>query len=188
MEVAILNAIQDFLGSPGMDTFMKSITFLGDYAIVWFACIAIMACMPTKRRYALAMLVALVAVFLLGDVIIKPIVERVRPFIAHDYSSLVIEAPTSFSFPSGHSGTSFAPAMVFCLIPNNQNNRWLSAGKVLAVIFACLVAFSRLYLYVHYPTDVLGGCILGLIVGYISFSLLAKNSQGNKEQKKEGGI
>lgn len=187
MEVAILNAIQDFLGSPGMDVFMKSITFLGDYAIVWFVCIGIMACMPSKRRYALAMLVALVAVFLIGDVIIKPIVERVRPFITHDYGSLVIEAPTSFSFPSGHSGTSFAPAMVFCLIPNEQKNKWLSAGKVLAVIFACLVAFSRLYLCVHYPTDVLAGCILGLIVGYISYTLLAKKPQNYSKKKKEGG-
>ena len=102
---------------------------------------------------------------LTGNMILKPLVARMRPFTVNTAIELLIPPPTDFSFPSGHTYASFASATAIC-----RNNRKIG---VPALILASLIAFSRLYLYVHYPSDVLGGAVVGLAAAWAG-SLLEK--------------
>ena len=103
------------------------------------------------------MLTALALDVLLCNVMLKPLVGRMRPFTVNTGMELLINAPKDFSFPSGHTAASFAAAFALLFV---KNKLWIPS-----MILASLIAFSRLYLYVHYPTDVLAGILLGLIVG-----------------------
>jgi undecaprenyl-diphosphatase len=102
------------------------------------------------------MLTALALDVLLCNVMLKPLVGRMRPFTVNTGVELLINAPKDFSFPSGHTAASFAAAFALLFV---KNKLWIPS-----MILASLIAFSRLYLYVHYPTDVLAGILLGLIV------------------------
>lgn len=102
------------------------------------------------------MLTALALDVLLCNVMLKPLVGRMRPFTVNTGMELLINAPKDFSFPSGHTAASFAAAFALLFV---KNKLWIPS-----MILASLIAFSRLYLYVHYPTDVLAGILLGLIV------------------------
>ena len=99
------------------------------------------------------MLLALGVATLIGSAVLKPLIGRIRPFEANGFKNLLISAPKDYSFPSGHTAASFAAALVLF-----HRSRKLGAA---AWITALLIAFSRLYLYVHYPTDVLAGCLSG---------------------------
>ena len=103
------------------------------------------------------MLLAVLAItFLVGDVVLKNWIQRPRPFQEMPVE-LLIPPPESFSFPSGHTSSSFAAASVIYRVRKS----WGIAAFILAV----LIGFSRLFLFVHYPTDVLAGAVLGLLVG-----------------------
>jgi undecaprenyl-diphosphatase len=99
---------------------------------------------------------SLLLCFLLGNLLLKPLVGRIRPCDIHSSIPLLIARPTDYSFPSGHTMSSFAAANIIF----HAN---VELG-IAAYILALLIAFSRLYLYVHYPSDVLAGMILGLFV------------------------
>ena len=103
----------------------------------------------------------------MGNLTIKPLVGRLRPFyIVHDIKLLIPE-PYGYSFPSGHALSSFAASTVIFL-----NNKKLG---LIALILAIMIAFSRLYLYVHYLSDVLVGALLGVMVGIFSKYILEKS-------------
>ena len=95
---------------------------------------------------------------------IKPLVGRIRPYDINTAVGLLIPRPTDFSFPSGHTGASFAAAAAL----EDSNYRLRIPAWVLAV----LIAFSRLYLYVHYPTDVLAGAMLGILTGWTATEMV----------------
>lgn len=109
------------------------------------------------------MALSLILEALCCNIILKPLVARLRPFEMNTAVQLVIEKPLDFSFPSGHTGAAFAvvSALYFC-----KNRGWIPA-----LVMAVLIAFSRLYLYVHYPTDVLAGALLGMTAGWIAYRL-----------------
>ena len=97
----------------------------------------------------------------------KPLIARTRPFDANNLKDiLLIKAPKDYSFPSGHTMASFAAATVLIYM-----NRKVG---IVAMVLAVLIAFSRLYLYVHYPSDVFAGMIFGILSAIISIKLLAK--------------
>lgn len=160
MDLAILYGIQDAFGSPFMDAVMPFITMLGEHGFVWIALAAVLLISKKTRGWGIAMLVALAIVYVLGMWVVKPIVARPRPFMAVSGYPLLIDAPSGYSFPSGHASSSFAAAVVFCFIPAIKK-RW----KIAAVVLAVLIAFSRLYLFVHYPSDVAAGIALGIVGG-----------------------
>ena len=108
---------------------------------------------------------ALVVDALLCNVILKPLVARIRPYDVNTAVQLLVSKPVDYSFPSGHTAASFAS--VVALFMAGERKLWKTA-----LVLAVLIAFSRLYLYVHYPTDVLGGLILGLIAGYLGSRLI----------------
>jgi undecaprenyl-diphosphatase len=111
------------------------------------------------RRYGIFVLVAMLLCSLIGNEILKPIVARARPYHIDTAIELLVERPSSFSFPSGHTCSSAVGATVLTL----ANKKFGYA----AIPVAALIAFSRLYVFVHFPTDVLAGAILGIGLGLV---------------------
>jgi undecaprenyl-diphosphatase len=170
-DLPILDWIAANLWCPFLDAVMPVITLLGDAGIFWIAIAVVLLFFPKTRRIGLGMGAALIIGLLLCNVTMKPLFARIRPY---DYQlehfgvtiKLLIEAQHDFSFPSGHTIASFEAATVL-LIHSKK------AG-IPAMILACLIAFSRLYLYVHYPTDVITSVILGLGIGILGNWLVQK--------------
>ena len=154
MDLSILNFIQDNLTAPALDALMPFITFLGDKGFIWIVIGVLMLFFPSYRRYGVVVLAALAIGMLICNITLKPLVERARPFIEHPGVQLLIEQPNGFSFPSGHATSSFAAATAL----------WYCDKRIgiAALVLAALIAFSRLYLYVHYPSDVLCGVLIGI--------------------------
>ena len=163
-DLPILDWIAANLWCPFLDTVMPAITLLGDAGIFWIALAVALLLFPKTRRVGLGMAFALLMGLLLCNLMLKPLCQRPRPY---DYQyevfgkliPLIIERQHDFSFPSGHTIASFEAAGVIAL----NNKRW----GIAALVLACLIAFSRLYLYVHYPTDVLVSVVLGLILAFV---------------------
>lgn len=162
-DLPILDWIAEHLGCPVLDAVMPAVTHLGDGGILWIALAILLLCLPKYRQTGLAMGIALLMGLLVCNLCLKPWVGRLRPF---DYQlqhygrviPLLIKAPTDFSFPSGHTIASFEAATVLLL----RHKKW----GIAAMVLAALIAFSRLYLYVHFPTDVLVSVALGIGFGF----------------------
>ena len=172
-DLPILDWIVEHLRCAVLDRLMPSITHLGDAGILWILLAVLFLCLPKYRKAGLTMVFSLLVGLLICNVTLKPLVARIRPF---DYQllhfgkeiPLLIPKPQDFSFPSGHTNASFAAAMALLL-----HNRKLG---IPAMILAALIAFSRLYLYVHYPTDVLTSVILGIGIAYLANFLVNKGT------------
>lgn len=172
IELQILDFIQENLRSGAGDFLMPLITSLGNAGIFWILLCICLLINKKQRKVGTLLMAALVIDFLLCNVLLKNLVARTRPFDVNTGVQLLIAKPHDFSFPSGHTAASFASVTV------------LYMGKVkywyLALILAAVIAFSRLYLYVHFPTDVLGGIVVGVLSGALAALLLktlAKRSQ-----------
>ena len=113
------------------------------------------------------MAVALIADLIICNVILKPIVARIRPYSINQTVQLLVTPLKDYSFPSGHTAASFASVSALYFAGRKRR----AAG---ALIVSVLIAFSRMYLYVHYPTDVLGGLIIGLLCGWIADMIIQK--------------
>lgn len=163
----ILSFIQEHLKNSFMDTIMPVITSLGNSGIVWIVIAAILLSMKKYRKYGVMLALALIITLVVGNITLKPLIARTRPFDANNLKDiLLIKAPKDYSFPSGHTMASFAAATVLIYM-----NRKVG---IVAMVLAVLIAFSRLYLYVHYPSDVFAGMIFGILSAIISIKLLAK--------------
>lgn len=161
MDFAVLYWIQDYVRNDLLDSVMPLITTLVDYGFIWLLLGIILIAIKKYRVYGIECVAALALAGGLVNLVIKPLVERTRPFIIDPSITLLLNAPTSSSFPSGHTAASFAAAVVICSMPIKVY--W----KIIAVVMACLVAFSRMYLFFHFPSDVFVGLILGLCCGFI---------------------
>lgn len=157
----IMVAVQSACHNPVTDAVFPVITYLGEKGIFWIVLALGLAILGGKsgwRRCGVLMLLAMLAGLLIGEAGIKNMVCRPRPFQDYPgFAALLIPPPSGFSFPSGHTCSSFAAAtVVFC-----RDKRW-GAG---ALGLAMLIGFSRIFLFVHYPTDVLAGAALGVLCG-----------------------
>lgn len=161
----ILEFIRINLHNPFLDKLVPKITILGNMGLIWIIIGIIFICNKKYRKYGIIMLCTLCIGVLLGDGIIKQLVARQRPFNFIDNLQLLISPPTSFSFPSGHSMSSFSAATII-YIANNK----MGIG---AFLLAAIIGFSRMYLYVHYPSDVLVGCILGIILSVAVYKIIS---------------
>lgn len=177
MDIAILDAIQAHMRSPFMDDVMLLATHLGDFAVIWLVAAAVLLAQPRRRRYGAAVLLSVAVTAALGMLVLKPLFGRVRPFVAYEFAGLLIPPPSGDSFPSNHSMVSFAAAAALCLMPGK--GRGATVLKIAAVAAACLIAFSRLYLYVHYPSDILAGAVVGIAVGAGSVALVKRFRPAN---------
>ena len=178
-EFDILNGIQSVFQSDLMDQIMPAVTALGNGGIFWIAAGLVFTLYKKTRTFGICILTALVFEVLSCNVILKPLVARPRPFTSDPARILLIPRPEDYSFPSGHTAVSFAAASAAWFMKKRKTG--VAFGAV-----ACLIAFSRLYLYVHYPTDVLGGMVFGILAGYVGY-LIVKFLEAKLSGRKNAG-
>lgn len=173
LDWTILHGIQDSLRCGFLDFVMPKITTLGNGGAIWIILAVSLMISRKYRKYGFVMISALAVGALIGNVCIKPLVARARPCWIESVS-LLIQNPKDYSFPSGHTLSSVIGAVV--LTAANRKFGWF------AIPLAALIAFSRLYLYVHFPSDVLTAAVMGVIIG-VAVVKLAKRfilkSSGN---------
>lgn len=161
LDSTILTWIQTHLKTRKMDRFMLFSTRMGDWGAIWLL-IAVVLLLSSERRgtgVALVLCVAICAI--VGNFAIKPLFQRTRPCNLDESRPLLLTRPYDSSFPSCHTLTSFAAAVTI-----------FQAGGILgmaSLVFASLISFSRMYLYVHYPSDVLIGAVMGIAAGKLFF-------------------
>ena len=170
-DLPILDWIAANLWCPVLDFLMPIITVLGDAGIFWIAVAVLFIFTKKYRKTGIGMMLALMMGLVICNIWLKPAVGRIRPYDFQEEHlgvvvNLLIEKQHDFAFPSGHTIASFEAAVVILL-----NNKKIG---IPAMILACLIAFSRLYLYVHYPTDVICSIILGAVFAFIGNWLAQK--------------
>ena len=178
-ELSILDWIQLHLRCGFLDTVLPAISRTCDHGEIWILLALVLLAVKHQRRYGAAVGCALVLDLISCNLLLKPLIGRIRPLAVRTGLELLVPAPLDASFPSGHTAVSFAA--VFAL---------KAAGSPLwkpALAAAVVIAFSRLYLYVHWPSDVLGGILLGAAVGWAGAKLAAyPAARRNNIQKTEG--
>ena len=157
LEFSILYFIQG-LHTPFLDRFMTAVTSLGVKGWHFIVLGIILFCFKRTRKMGAAVLLSLAAGGLIGNVVLKNLVMRDRPCWIDESVRLLIQNPKDFSFPSGHTLASFETAVSIFL----YNRKW----GVPVLVLASVIALSRLYLFVHFPTDVLSGMALGIFIGW----------------------
>ncbi len=199
-DLSVFNAVFS-IHNPVLNTIMEIITTLGDEGILWIAVTLILLLFKKTRKMGLTMGFALIVMAILNNEVLKPIIARARPFYAFDPASIpadhkyfdvlmekavanvkampelaarwvaeykfpeIIERPSSWSFPSGHTSNAFA-----CATAVFAGNKKVG---IPVLIFAALMGFTRIYVGVHYCTDVLVGAIVGIIYGVIGYFIAA---------------
>lgn len=172
-ELAFLLWMQETVRTPLMDKAMAWITRLGDGGALWIAVALAFLLFRRTRRAGVCMAIALIFMLLLGNLGIKGWVARPRPCHIHTIPMLV-DVPSSYSFPSGHTASAFAA--VFALVFLRERLwKWL-------LVPAIVLALSRLYVFVHFPTDVLGGVLIGLVCGILAAQICNAVSAVNKRK------
>lgn len=180
-EFAILDWMQG-LHNDFLDRVMIVITGLGNGGVLWIVMAAILLIIPRTRPVGLAVALALILDLITCNLILKPLVARTRPCDINTFIELLIERPLDYSFPSGHTAASFAAVSALFFFGSRL---WIPAA-----VLACLIAFSRLYHYVHFPTDVVGGMILGVAVGALAVyavKRMYKMDRGERLSRRGGG-
>ena len=153
--------LQESVRNPILDSSMIFITSLGNGGMIWIAATIVLLIPKKTRKAGIMSAVALLGSLIINNNIVKNIVQRPRPFVTFTDLQIIIPTPSEFSFPSGHTSSSFAAAAVFY--------RHLPKKLGLpAVILAGLIGFSRLYVGVHYPTDVIAGVLMGILLSYLA--------------------
>ena len=170
----LIDKIYQLTSSPAGDFFFSRITHLGDGGLFWILLAVILLCRKSSRTIGFQMLLSLALGYLLGNLFLKNIIARPRPFQVDPSISILIPAPREFSFPSGHALSSFESALVI----RHHNKAW---GRV-ALVLAAVIAFSRIYLRVHYPTDILGGLALAFFTSRLAIRI-SEHIEKNKRAK-----
>ena len=169
-DLPVLDWIQANMQSGFMDKFMPFITKFGDHGTFWMIVAALLFLFPKTRKTGLGMAFAMVIGLVVCNMTLKPLVARIRPYDLQAELGVTIQLlcgpQHDFSFPSGHTIASFEAAVV--LLKNSKKM------GIPAMILAVLISFSRMYLYVHYPTDVLASIILGTLFALIGDAIAAK--------------
>lgn len=176
MEFEILYAINK-LHNPILDKIMVAITSLGNAGLIWIGIAIFLLCIKKTRKCGALMLVSMGLGLILGNGILKNLIARERPCWIDSNIALLIPNPHDYSFPSGHTLASFEAAVMIYL----HNKKWGAISFVLAAI----IAFSRMYLFVHFPTDILCGAALGTLISIFVYDVyeIIKNKKKNEEKE-----
>lgn len=170
-DLPILDWMAANLQCAFLDFLMPLITLLGDAGIFWIGVSVILIFIPKYRKAGLSMGVALLIGLVVCNMTLKPLVGRIRPYeyqLIHFGKTieLLVATPHDFSFPSGHTIASFEAAVALTVYDRKLG--------IPAIVLAVLIAFSRMYLYVHYPTDVLASVVLGTAVAFLGCFIVKK--------------
>ena len=175
-EIGILNAIQGLRNNP-LDKFMVTISSLGNLSLIWISFIIIFLAARDLKKQGKVMILAFILNLVIVNILVKNLVARPRPYEVTGFSDLLIHKLSDNSFPSGHTSYAFTFATIISLL---NKSRLL---KTYTNILAVLIAFSRLYLYVHFPTDVLAGALIGIGIGILAIKIY--ESQKYKQIKEK---
>ena len=159
IELNCLWAIHHALSCPALNTFFKGLTLLANSGRIWIAFCLVLILFPKTRIAGVQIALALVLTSIVVNLGIKPLVGRTRPYTAAHVTTIVPH-PMGPSFPSGHTAAAFSTAWAFFLCFRKRHPGWCAW----MLILAGLVGFSRMYLFVHYPTDVLAGAAVGMLI------------------------
>ena len=164
LDFAILDWIQDHMKCAFLDRTMPAVSLLGTGGLIWIALALILLAVKSRRRCGAMLCAALAADGILINLVIKNIVHRERPIWISPPLDILVKIPTDYSFPSGHTAAGFAAAAVLLYYDRRIG--------IPVLAFSCVMAFSRMYLYVHFPSDVLGGVLIGSAIGVIMIVLI----------------
>lgn len=201
----LLIGIQQALNADWLTPVMKAITMFGEGGYFWIACCLLMIIFKKTRRLGIICSISLAFTFLCCNVVIKPLVDRTRPWVTFSAVNAMLPPPGDASFPSGHSANAMGPAWALYIstlperirIRNEENGTvrtirsydnvpslgWGGAGAdprfahclgIAAVVLGILIGISRLYLGMHYPSDVVCGLLLGMICATIVHAVIKK--------------
>lgn len=166
---------------PFIDTLMIVLTYLGENGIIWILAALLLIALRKTRKGGITLGISLILCVVFGNLLLKNIIARARPFSIMEDIKLLIGAPTDYSFPSGHTMASFASATT--LLGNFRNRyKWIAAaGGVLAI----LISFSRIYLCVHFLSDVLAGVFFGILFGIAAILIVEYAGKRFSTKKKK---
>lgn len=162
-ELGILESIHS-LQSPFLDFIIPKISFLGNAGMLWIATAIILVHFKKTRRCGVALGATLIICLILDNLLLKNIVSRERPFNVDESIKLLIPEPTDYSFPSGHTLSCFACTTVFMYY-------YRRPFGYITLVFSIIIGFTRLYLRVHFPSDVVSGAIIGIAFGVLGIIL-----------------
>lgn len=172
-ELSILNKIQEIFRCEFLDTVLPVLTRICDHGEIWIILAICLLFSKKYRKAGLALSCALILDLFCCNFLLKPLIGRVRPFAINPAIILLVSPPTDPSFPSGHAAASFAAAFALLGTGNYQKScKHLQYLWISAMVLAIIISFSRLYLYLHWPTDILGGALLGMILGLAAARLV----------------
>lgn len=167
MGMAMLQVIQSW-HNPVLDRIMVIVfnIFVGAKGEIWVILGLILFLIPKTLKCGICILVSYILAYFIGDGVLKELIGRIRPCNVDTSVPLIVKRSTSYSCPSVHSILAFASAVSVFM-------NYKRTG-IFTLVFAALIGFSRLYFFVHYPTDVIFGAVLGTIIGYFVCRLTAK--------------
>lgn len=169
----ILDAIRLYFRSELLDYPLLLISLLGNKGAIWIGLTLLLLLIPKSRKGGLMLTCGLISDYILCNLLLKNLVHRARPCHIRQTVDLLLACPPDFSFPSGHTMAAFVCSWILFRIDKRLG--------ICAYIFAFLTAFSRLYLYVHFPSDVLAGALLGTMLGIFVTSFAEKKTLKNIE-------
>ena len=181
LDASVLLFIQDYLRCAVLTPVMIFFSAAGSAGLIWITAGALMLLFKKTRYCGAVLLLCLGLTWVLNDGILKPMVQRLRPYQIVPELQALLPLRHDYSFPSGHTATSFACA---CAVRRILGRRW-----TYVYVLAALIAFSRLYLGMHYPIDVLGGILVGTFSAWAICALADRflkprfnSGQTNKKQ------
>jgi len=157
----ILLLLQEYVRNPVLTPILKVITTLGNGGAIWIALTVLLLIIPRTRKVGCMAALALIGTLLINNMLLTSRVARTRPYEVIEGLTYIVRTPVDYSFPSGHAGCSFAVA---CIMFRRLPGRY----GVPALVLAILISLSRLYVGVHYPSDVLFGVISGVVISYMA--------------------
>jgi len=175
-EAAVLLWIQETLRNDVLDPIVKFITHSGDHGYLWIGLLLILLCIPKTRRAALIGAATLLMTYIITNLCLKPWIARTRPYEVIEGLTRIIEKQSDRSFPSGHTANSMAVGVSLWIVSRKYEilgDKKLYFPKKagwLVLIYSILIGLSRLYVGVHFPTDVLGGALIAILDSWIIFS------------------
>ena len=186
-ENAVLLWIQEYVRNPMLTPFFQFVTWLGNMGMIWIILAAICMWVKRTRKAGIAMSGAMFLSFLINNLFLKTYFGRIRPYEVINGLHILIDKPGDYSFPSGHTACGVAAAAAFWMAgkrlgtgycENRAGGEHVRAGffvisRMAMAFLAGAIAFSRLYLGVHYPTDVAAGALSGWIMAWISVRIVA---------------
>jgi len=159
--------LQESIRNPILDAVMKFITSLGDAGLISIVTCIVLLCVKRYRKVGKTAALSLILDFAVVNLLLKNLFARTRPYVLLEGLLLITREPSDYSFPSGHTGACFAVASVLFLCCPKKIG-------IPAIIVAALIAFSRLYVGVHFPTDVLAGMVIGILTGLAAKKIMVK--------------